>query len=266
MTIGPRVSLVVLSIVAVLSLVGCGSSSKAGSDYVTAYEQGRYAEAYESASRIADKKSGQERERAGLIAGLSAQRLGRDSDAERWLAPVLTSPDSAIAGRAGAALGLISQETGRNREAAAFLEKASSKLAGDEAARASMYAGDSYRALGQPAEALIAYTRAQAMVESDAQLRGMIADRMASGSAGGPGSAVKGSWSVQMGAFSTEKNAQTEAAKAARFGAPRVVPITSSKGQRLFAVRVGAFPSRADADALKARIGPTARVLQVNDE
>mgnify|MGYP000682548948 CR=1 FL=1 len=256
------VSIALLSFV----LVGCNKAGKAGSDYLAAYDQGRYAEAYDSAARVADKKSGQGRESAALIAGLSAQRLGRDIDAERWLTPILQSPDGAIAGRAGAALGLMAQESGRNLEASVLLEKASTKLSGDEAARSSMYAGDSYRALGKPGEAITAYTRAQGMVQSDTQLRGMIADRMASGSAGGPGTVAKGMWAVQMGAFSTQKNAQAEAVKAARFGSPRVVPVSSSKGQRLYAVRVGAFPGRGAADSLKGRIGTTARVVQTTDE
>lgn len=261
-----KVGLIAVAVLVLSVVASCGSSSKGGADYAALYDQGRYAEAYDAASRVADKKTGQDRERAALAAGLSAQRLDRVSDAERWLTPLLESPDRAVAGRAGAALGLMSQESGNNAKAAELLSQASSRLAGDEAARSSMYAGDSYRALGKQADAINAYTRAQAMVDTDTQLRAMIADRMASGSVGAPGTVSKGMFSVQMGAFSTEKNAQTEAVKAARFGAPRVVPITSSKGQRLYAVRIGAFGSRPEADALKARIGPNARVVPTNDE
>src|SRR5690606_15622372 len=51
---------------------GCAAGGGSGaSGYMASYEAGRYSEAYDAASRVADRRNGAERERAALVAGLS---------------------------------------------------------------------------------------------------------------------------------------------------------------------------------------------------
>ena len=178
---------------------------------------------------------------------------------------MLPNPDSTIAGRAGATLGLISLEEGKYDQAAELLGNASKKLSGDEAARAAMYAGDSLRNGGKTTQARESYIRAQAMVTSDQTLRNQIGERLSTTGFTNtkPGA---GKFSVQVGAFSSQPRAAEAASKFGRFGAVRTVPVRSKAGQTLYAVRLGVFNSRAEADALQRRVGSGSRVVPTNDE
>lgn len=260
-----RSILLVLMAFSVLSLAGCKTNPKQNVDYVESFQAGRYAEAYDAAAAAAGRLTGLERDRASLIAGQSAQAINRNDDAEKWLQPLLNNPDSAIAGRAGATLGLVALERGEYAESAELLNGASKKLSADEAARAAMYAGDSYRNLNRPSEARETYVRAQAMVKSDGVLKAQIADRLNNTSPTQvPKSAAK--FAVQVGAFSTQAKAAEAAAKFGRFGAVRTIPITSKSGAKLYAVRIGQYATRPEADAQRRRIGADSRVVPTTDE
>lgn len=256
-------------LIVLLTQVGCQSSpaSSGKADYSQAFAQGRYAEAYEEASRVAGSPGASGKAQAALVAGLSAQALGRPDDADRWLRPLTVEPNREISGTAGAALGLIEQERARHPQASTLLLAAAEKLEGDESARAFMYAGDSLTKQGHLGDAKNAYQQATARAGNDRALKTMIADRqsgsMAIRQAATPGP-VK--YSVQAGAFSSRNNAITQARALASRGAPRVVEITDSKGRRLYAVRLGMFTSRQDAESLRAKIGATARVVAAYGE
>jgi tetratricopeptide (TPR) repeat protein len=250
-------------------------------EYEVLYRSGHYAEAYRQASRTADGTGGKERLRAGLIAGLSAHALNRNADAERWLKPLMESSDAGLSGEAAAALGLMAAEKGKHREAVTLLAKASGELTGDDAARAAMYAGDSYQALGQPDKAKDMYTFAKKKVLSDSSLRIMIGDRLAGGAAttrpswapdapnaiatqtsfGVPQNQPStGRYSVQVAAFSTMSKAKTEATRYGRYGPTQIEQIRARTGRTLFAVRVGSFASKSDADRLRRAIGGDAKI------
>ncbi len=249
-----------------LGACATGQGNKSGTDYVGAYKAGRYSQAYEGASRAATSLRGTDKQQASLIAGLSAQALDRNDDAVRWLKPLATSTDSALCGKSCAALGLISQERGQHQDAVDYLMRASTKLPGDEGARAMMYAGDSMKAMGDQASANRTWEAARERVQSDVQLRVMIGDRLAgiaphTGTTGpGSGNALRG-WSVQVGAFADAKKADAQARQMSRHGATRVVLITGRNGTRLYAVRIGRFVNRDDADQLRRRIGSGAVVV-----
>ncbi|MBK9187535.1 MAG: SPOR domain-containing protein [Phycisphaerales bacterium] len=263
-------TLMVLSLLAaLLAQIGCQSSptTKGKTDYSQAFAQGRYAEAYEESTRVAGSPGASGKAQAALVAGLSAQALGRPDDADRWLRPLTVEPNREIAGTAGAALGLIEQERGRHAQASALLLGAAEKLEGAESARAYMYAGDSLAKQGRIAESRNAYQQATARAGTDRALKTMIADRQTASTAtrntASPGP-VK--YAVQTGAFSTRDNAISQARALASRGSPRVVEITDAKGRRLYAVRVGLFTSRQDAESLRARVGSTARVVAAYGE
>lgn len=244
---------------------GCASGSKSKDNYVTAFAEHRYAEAYDSAAAAAGRLNGLDRDQAALIAGQSAHAINRNADADQWLRPLLDNPDSAIAGRAGATLGLISLEEAKYDAAAELLSNASKKLAGDEAGRAAMYAGDALRNSGKATQARESYIRAQAMVQGDQALRNQIADRLA-GTGFTNTKPGAGKFSVQVGAFSTQQRAAEAAAKFGRFGAVRTVPVRSKAGTTLYAVRLGVFNSKPEAEALQRKVASGSRVVPTNDE
>ncbi len=198
------------------------SNGSAASDY----EAGLYASAFTKATREAEDSSGSRRERAALIAGMSAHALDRNDEAERWVGPLTASQDREIAGRASATLGLIEQKRGRHARAVQLLQDAAGKLSGDEAARA----------------------RAAAAISSRAMEGGSVASL--------PSATPRGSlgpYTLQLGAFSNRGNADGmartagDAARRAGLGEPQVTIDQDSKGRSLWVVRVGSFPSRAAA-------------------
>jgi len=271
MTFTCRSIVAALALGLIASLGGC-SSAQTGSkgDYVKDYESGRYTEAYDAASKQATQGPAAKRDQAALIAGLSAQALNRDDEAVKYLSQAVENPDPKICGEAGAALGLIASERGDHLEAAEQLAKAGGRLQGDNAARAYMYSGDAYKSLGKTTEAKAMWSLAQTKVEKDAGLRVMIGDRLAAASKPPtpPPATAKGPvrFTVQVGAFSSYTNAQQQLARFRAYGSPRVVEITDKQGRKLFAVRVGSFATRPEADQVKNNIGKEAVITTTAGE
>lgn len=293
-----------------LALGGC-ASSRAGKadapgekDYAALYSSGQYQKALEESSRVATGLRATDKPRAQLIAGLSAQALGRDAEAARWLTPLTDDADRGIAGKSAAALGLIRQAQGGHAEAAALLEKASKVLDGDDAARAAMYAGDSYKALGQREQARAMYDKARASVHEERGLQALIGDRIAalaalpgptgSGPAGAarptsdqkpsgreaatPASAAPRRWvdaaaiaprstryCAQAGVYDSLSGAVNAAGRLRKFGKTRIAEFRDAFGRRLYGVRLGNYADPNQAEALCRKIGGASRVTLVED-
>jgi cell division septation protein DedD len=267
--------LLLAALCAAASLAGCsGSGGSAQADYAAAYKNGRYSEAFESASRQATVGSGPRRERASLIAGMSAHALNRNEDAVKFLTPVQNSSDDAIAGEAGATLGLIAAEKMQHEQAAELLVKAGRRLDGDNAARAFMYAGDSYKSLRKDTEARGMWALAQTKVQNDSNLRVLIGDRLRTSTPAAtpsqpttpsqPGAGVR--HTVQVGAFSSFTNAQKQLSRYRSYGNARVVEITSRDGRKLFAVRIGQYATRAEAERVRQAVGEGASLTTTAGE
>ncbi len=264
----------VLALVAFLG--GCASNQATSNNYNAQFASGRYSEAYENSSKVALSMKAIDRDQASLVAGLSARALGRKDDAKHWLTPLTFNADPAITGKACVALGAIAHEEGRNKEAADLFTKAGNRLSGDDAAHALMCAGDSLTALRKPAEATEMYEQAKAKVVNDQQLRVEIGDRLAGArSASAPKASsskpipakgtIGGRYTVQTGAFSTLKKAKTEAKKYVSQGSTKAIPITDSSGKKLYAVQVGRFSTKQDAEMVRRSVGHGAIVAQVVD-
>lgn len=245
---------------------GAQQAGQPSDSYLLAYEEGRYGEAASLAEIAYSRAEGADRERAALVAGLSAQALDRRNDAQRWLSPLLTSDDAEVAGRASAALGLIEQRRGNHERAVTLLRDASVKLRGDEAARASFYAGESYSALGRTRAARIEYSIA-ANTATSPELRDMIRSRSGEiGPSGGQvsslASSASGRFTVQVGAYSTRQNALNAAdqasARAARLGVGQTrITERTDLGSVLYVVQVGRFATHlAATEALRQMGGP----------
>ncbi|CAG0951316.1 hypothetical protein PHYC_00218 [Phycisphaerales bacterium] len=262
----PRLPLLIGFLVSTLSLlVACSSTPKGGSkdDYMALFNQGQFAAAYETASGVAGSVRGSHRDRAALIAGLSAYRLGKAGDAHRWLLPLVDNPDPGIAGRANATLGSLAAAQGTHGSAAEYFMKAAGKLTGDDAARALMYAGDAKKAQGKTEEATALYQRAREKVETDVQLRVAIGDRLAGHTPSGSHSGV---YTVQAGAFATRRTAETLAGSLKARGETRIVTTRDRAGKTLYAVRVGFYGAKATADSVAKAIGKGAFVTTTDGE
>ncbi|MBU6413447.1 MAG: SPOR domain-containing protein [Planctomycetes bacterium] len=277
-------------------LSGCASQKTSTADssrstYLSLYNRGEYAEAYKEASKVAiSNTTAGEFEQAALIAGESAHALKRYEDAQRWLIQVKDSPSRQVSGHAMATLGLIDQQYGCEASAAELLSRGAAKLGSDDAARAYLFAGDSYSRLGQKDSATEVWEKARLLVKYDSNLRTTIGARLAggqvpSGTSGavttvtgsGTGAGKKtttgsGGWTLQAGAFSTLSRAVDRSkqlasvASKAGLPAPRAVMTRDKTGKVVYAVRIGNYPSKQAADAVKGRLGVETYVTEATGE
>ncbi|MFT3685503.1 MAG: SPOR domain-containing protein [Phycisphaerales bacterium] len=239
--------LLAVAAIALTSLLGaCNSQPQL--TYQEAYEQKLYPQALDKATLVATNEQAPDRQKAALVAGMSAQALGQNAEARKWLAPLRMSTDKDVAARAKASLGLIAKAEGNNAEAATLLASSAEHLDGDDAAQAQLNAGDAYRKLGLESQARQAYANARSEAE-DPALKAA-ADQKAKPQA----------FFVQCGAYSTRNAAERQVkairASVAKAGqpAPAIVQLAPN-GTPLFVVQIGPYPSRPQADAARTRIG-----------
>lgn len=262
-----------------LPLLGACAGPAAQRPGAQAFEQRRYDQALREAEAAAGSPASPSNPQAALIAGMAAHAAGKADVAQTWLVPLTKSSDRGVAGRANLTLGQIALDRGRNVDAVGHLTSASESLGGDDAARAAMQAGDAYRRLKMNDEAKAQYDTA-ARLAQDEPLRKIIAERQA-GRAGPPAPAgapvvanpnaanPNGPFTIQFGAYGDGVKAQRQAAAvratAAKAGAPgpRIVPTRSQDGRSLYAVRVGLYSTRAEAQRVLARLGSPAGVAGV---
>lgn len=278
----------VIAVATAPSCAGGGSSASRahakGEGYAALYSSGQYQAAYEEASRVASSLRGTERQRAALIAGLSAQALNRNADAERWLAPLVDDADRSVAGEAGAALGLVALERKEYAKGATLLMGASERLGADDAARSAMYAGDCYRSLGDAKNAQIAYRKGEHYAKGDSNLKVMIADRLASLASAPIPTPVAASKTASAAGTKSGTQSPTNGAPAAapakvasrppaKQASPRPNPakpvpdFQKKLPSGLFAVQVGAYSTRQRALSRASdftRFGPP-RVIRTED-
>jgi hypothetical protein len=242
------------------ALTACAGARSAQTDstgYVSQYARGDYAAAKSTALAHAQGASGVERDRANLIAGLSAAQLGQNPEATRLLAPLSTNPDREIAGRATAGMGLIARNQGDKAKGAALMAEGAGKLSGDPAAKAYLAAGDAYAELGAKDQAMGQYSAALGAAQTG-DLRSTIQQRLEGKR-----------YTVQLGAFTSRSNADKKAgevrARAVQLGlgAPRIEQ-GSIRGKASYLVQVGDFASRTEAKTAMLRLGGNAVVTEVD--
>jgi hypothetical protein len=231
--------------------ISAGPSAQAASreGYVAAYAVGRYSEAKSMAEEAMRGESGPSRDRAALIAGLSAHAQDQNPEAERLLLPLTTNQDRDIAGRAEACLGLVAAEASQYDKAAGLLTSAARKLPGDDGARASMFAGDALAAANRNTDAHAQYRNASANA-LDAGLKRAVAERL-----------EMGNFTVQVGVYAQRVNAQRAAADIAGtavalgIGEPRIVERHDAAGKPSYVVHVGQFTNRRQGTTAQSRLG-----------
>ncbi|HYD01150.1 MAG TPA: SPOR domain-containing protein [Phycisphaerales bacterium] len=226
-------------------LAGCRTEQQLS--YQEAYAQKLYPQALEKATPIANDEHAADRQRAALIAGMSAQSMGQNVEARKWLAPLRLSPDRDIAARARATLGLVAKAEGKAAEAATLLAGSAETLDGDDAARAKIHAGDAYRQIGLEKQARQEYQGATSEAE-DPALKAAAAQK-----------ARPMGYFVQCGAYSTRQAAdkQVKAIKpqVAKAGQPAPMVIQMApNGTPLFVVQIGPYHDKQQAMSAKARM------------
>jgi septal ring-binding cell division protein DamX len=248
----------------VLGLVGvvggcAGGASRAPSDsasYVAQFARGDYADAKTTALAQAGSTSGVERDRANLIAGLSAAQLGENAEATRLLSGLTTHADREIAGRAIAGTGLVARNQGDKARGASLMAEGAKKLTGDIAAKAHMAAGDTYAEIGARDQAIAEYT-AGAAVAQRADIKASLVERQEGKR-----------YTVQLGAFANKANADKRAgevqskAVSLGLGTPRIQSSLRG-GKTSFLVQVGNFATRQEAKTASLKMGGSAIVSQI---
>jgi len=242
-----------------LTLAGCETTGPGArpANLTAAYEaynRGDYAAAYSQAKPNADA-FGSASDESAYLTGLAAYQLRNGTEAERYLHQASRGDDRKLGGEAMAMIGRIYAGQGRHERAVEAYAIAAQRLAGDDRANALLYTALSQQSLGQWREAHTNLVMAK-QATSDAEFQKKVDSYLA----------VRG-WTIQLGAYADERNAQTAArgiagkTTALMMGPPRLVPATDSAGRRLILLQVGQFPSEANALAAKNRLSGSAEVV-----
>ena len=245
---------------------------------VSRYEEGRYEMSLSDGQAAARSDDATLASQGALVAGMSAFKLGKIDLAERLAQRACASPQQETAGSGWVLLGDIRLSQRRASDAAACFDKAAAQLTGADSARASECAKRA-RALGTPpAHASARADAATAkVVETDDSETTVPAPPWVQSKPTGPvaasptapaqtSSAPKAvvasrEYTIRAGSYQSvdaaRKRADSLAGDLKRAKAPpaRVDPITTVKGERLFAVRIGSWGTRADAERVVNAIG-----------
>lgn len=149
-------------------LAGCKNQTATPEPFIGEYRSGDYSQAYRDAEAKAQSSEGLAKDRASLMAGMSAYAERKPETAERWLGPLQNNPNPEIAGTAEWTLGLIALDRGNDARASVLLPAAADKLKGDDAAKANLAAGEAFTKLGRLAQARERFQLAANLATSDA--------------------------------------------------------------------------------------------------
>lgn len=214
---------------------GCASDDRQLDAAIGSYNAGRYQQAYDQARSARQSSSGAARGESAYIAGLAAIRIDRPLTARTYLEEAARSRDPQVSGRAEVSLGTLLLEDGEPRQAGRAFDRAAGKLTGADRVRARYRAGLAYRAAGD---------------ESAAE------SRLAEGAQ----TLSPGRFTIQGGFFTDRLRAVRRAealsaeGQAWSIGPATVVP-TEARGTSGWAVQIGDFPTRTDAELTRRRLG-----------
>lgn len=261
-----------------LALASCQPPQR-DADAIARFQSGDYPTAYALTINRTAIGTAQERQRAALIAGQSAQAMGRHDEATRLLSPLVASPDPAVAGTAHATLGMAANDRGDHRAAVEHFTLAAGLLTADDAQQAKIRAGASARKAGLPAPSFSASsatsrtptppapTQRLAAPAPSISVNDTPAPARPVGTARPTASLPDGPYTLQFGAFAQRSRAESvarqHASACARAGLPppAIHSVRDDAGRSLFAVRSGVFRSRAVAESTLRQTGVTGVVL-----
>lgn len=270
----------ILSCLAVVgAMTACDSPPQASSfsSAVSRFEEGRYEAALAQGQSLAQSNDPTTAAQGSLIAAMSAFKLGRIDDAERFAMRARSSPTAEVAGGALVLLGDIRLTQHRPSDAAAFFLLAAERLPAADSARARACAAQASAASGNavqqvdrenvavnPSEhadaqpTIVAAKPSPPPVVAAKQSTAPTAARVRSAVV----APVAGrSFTIRAGSYSTQSAAEKRAKdlakdlQRAKMPVARVDVIHSVKGEELFAVRIGTWPTRGDAEKALTTLG-----------
>ncbi|MCC6580876.1 MAG: hypothetical protein IT440_10585 [Phycisphaeraceae bacterium] len=231
-----------------LCVTGCqtGGSSSPLQAANQAYQNGNYRDAYNQAMQVMVVDRGEGGLEARYIAGLSAQRLKQDYQAQELLSQASQSTNKSLSGNALAALGLLQAEHLQYDQAQASLVRAGDKLQGEDRANALFHAAVNQQKLGWWPQARNNLLLARDASRDKALLQKVNAYLSITG------------FTLQLGAYTQSDRAMQYAKEVAQstaalnLGSPRVVPPTAGETPAYFRVHIGRFTSHPSALAAKS--------------
>ncbi|MEE2681273.1 MAG: SPOR domain-containing protein [Planctomycetota bacterium] len=219
---------------------GCQSSKEASLDSaIRAYDTGSYQRAFDDARSSRLSSSGRKRAESAYVAGLAAMMIDRPVTARNFLEEAARSGDRVISGRANASLGTLLLEDHEPLAAARAFDQAAASLTGSDRTRARRQAGLAYEKAGMNTLARQRLSEAGPMTSS-----------------------LPGRFTIQAGFFKDRTSAVRRAEELSglglrlNLGSAMVVP-TTARGTRGYAVQVGDFSNRAEAETARRSLGDT---------
>ena len=220
------------------ALFGCESTRAVSlQPAITAYDAGRYQNAYDEARKARLESSGIQKSESAYVAGLAAMKLQRPVTARSLLEEAAASTDKRVSGRANVSLGTLLLEDEDPLAAARAYDRAADLLTGSDAARARHRAGLAYQAAG-------ATEAANLRLADTSTLESL----------------TPGRFTIQGGFYTDRIRAVTRAQQLSKLGRngsigpARIVP-TTVRGTSGYAVQIGDFPNRTDAEMTRRQLG-----------
>ena len=137
-----------------LLAAGCGDDALRRYDAaILAVEDGRNASALNDAAYASRQLGGADQLRANYVAGLAAMRLGRTTEAQKYLQKATASREPQVAANAHIELAYLDSREKRYLGAATNYAEASRRLSPPESGRAMLLAAESYTKAGRTADA-----------------------------------------------------------------------------------------------------------------
>lgn len=232
-------------------LTGCGSEHYLHQlqDAQKAFDKQDYARTYRLASGVASAKNPGLAAQGQYLAGVSARRLGKDTDAQSYLQNATRSTDPSLAGDAFAELGFLYNRQDHYREAAEAFINAATRLAGQDRANAYFQAGIAQQKLGfWPA------ARSSLMLARGANRDGVIGGQI-------DNYLETVGFTLQVGAYRSQANAQQRVREVGtktqylRVGLPQITSTTNGQGDIYYRVHVGRFSDYASAASAQKQMG-----------
>jgi len=250
--------------------VACDSQPKAGnlSSAVSRYEEGRYAVALSESQNLVRSDDRATSTQGALIAAMSSYKLGNMDQAQRFATQASSAQDRNVSGGALVLLGDINLSRHHPQEASVFYSQAAAKFSGSDAVRARDCAERARKMAEAPAIATIVLLGKERDKSEDAEIAPAPAwtlqpkksaapqrdakKNVVDQSAGNPVADREftiraGSYSSQAAATQRKKDLASDL-KRSKAPAARIDTIHTAKGEELFAVRIGTWPTRAEAE------------------
>lgn len=239
------------------------------SSAVSRYEEGRYAAALSESQNLARSDDRATSTQGALIAAMSSYKIGNMDQAQKFAVQASSAQDGNVSGGALVLLGDIKLSQHHSKEAAVFYSYAAAKLSGSDAVRARECAERARNMTEAPVIATVVVIGKERDKSDDAQIapapawtlepkktsaatqreaRKNPADHPVGHSVADREFTIRaGSYSSQAAAAQRKKDLASDL-KRSKAPAARIDTIHTAKGEELFAVRIGTWPTREAAE------------------